>query len=86
MTDYLRHIRAEIHFINEYAGGIEFEAFLADEVLKRAILRSLEIIGEAVKKLPDDLRKNYPDVPWRLIAGTRDKLIHDYIGVDYTVV
>jgi len=54
--------------------------------LKRAFVRSLEIIGEAVKQIPDDFRAGYPLVEWRKMAGTRDKLIHDYLGVDYELV
>ncbi len=60
--------------------------FLDDETLKRAVVRSLEIIGEATKKLPEDFRIKYPDVNWKNMAGMRDKLIHDYIGIDYAIV
>lgn len=62
------------------------EDFLTDETLKRAAVRSLEIIGEAVKKLPDDFRNRYSAVDWRAIAGMRDRLVHDYLGVDYDIV
>jgi uncharacterized protein with HEPN domain len=57
-----------------------------DEVLKRAVVRSLEIIGEATKKIPADIKEQWRDVPWRNIAGMRDKLIHDYIGINYSIV
>jgi len=56
------------------------------DVITRAFSRSLEIIGEAVKKLPDDLRVKYPQIDWKDIAGMRDILIHDYFGVDYELV
>ena len=62
------------------------EVFQEDEVLKRALVRSLEVIGEAVKKLPLDFREKYNHVDWKAIAGMRDKLIHDYAGVDYDLV
>ena len=62
------------------------ELFLADETLKRTFVRSLEIVGEAVKQIPEDFRLLYPQVEWRKMAGTRDKLIHDYLGVDYELV
>jgi uncharacterized protein with HEPN domain len=57
-----------------------------DEVLKREVVRSLEIIGEATKKIPADIKEQWRDVPWRNIAGMRDKLIHDYIGINYSIV
>jgi uncharacterized protein with HEPN domain len=60
--------------------------FLGDETLKRAFVRSLEIIGEATKQIPDDFRAKYRHVEWRAIAGMRDRLIHDYLGVDYDIV
>jgi len=66
--------------------GLEPEEFLANEVLKRAIVRSLEVIGEAVKRLPAELRERHRDIDWRAIAGTRDKLIHDYFDIDYEIV
>ena len=59
---------------------------MRDETLKRACVRSIEIIGEAVRKLPDEFRQTYSDIEWRAIAGMRDKLIHDYFGVDYALV
>ena len=60
--------------------------FLADETLQRAFVRSLEIIGEAVKQVPADFRERHPQIEWRKMAGTRDRLIHDYMGVDYHLV
>ena len=59
---------------------------MTDETLKRAFVRSIEIIGEAVKRLPDEFRSEQSAIDWRAIAGTRDKLIHDYFGIDYDIV
>lgn len=59
---------------------------MGDPLLSRATIRSLEIIGEATKNLPDDLKGKYSAIPWRQIAGMRDKLIHGYFGTDYDLV
>jgi uncharacterized protein with HEPN domain len=59
---------------------------LNDETLKRAIVRSIEIIGEATKKIPADFKEKWADISWKNMAGMRDKLIHDYMGVDYSIV
>lgn len=85
--EYLRHIYDECVFINRsLSPDMVKEDLIDDEVLKRAIVRSLEIIGEATKKIPADIKEQWSDVPWRNIAGMRDKLIHDYIGINYSIV
>ena len=65
---------------------MSYEAFAADETLRRAFVRSLEIVGEAAKKIPDDFRARHSTVEWRAMAGMRDRLIHDYFGVDFELV
>ncbi|MEL6554899.1 MAG: HepT-like ribonuclease domain-containing protein [Cyanobacteria bacterium J06621_11] len=84
--EYLRHILRETAYILRASNGVSKEEFLKSETLKRAYVRSLEIIGEAVKQLPDELRHNYSSIEWRAIAGMQDRLIHVYFGVDYDVV
>ena len=65
---------------------MDYESFVRNPTTKRAFVRSLEIIGEASKKLSEDVRAMQPDIEWRKITGMRDRLIHDYFGVDYTIV
>jgi len=85
-TEYLRHILDECRFILAATSGVTKEQFLENEVLKRAIIRSLEIIGEASKRIPDDAKLKWPAVSWKNMAGMRDRLIHDYAGVNYNIV
>jgi uncharacterized protein with HEPN domain len=84
--EYLQHILDEIAYILKSSQGIDKAAFLQDETLKRAYVRSIEVIGEAVKQIPESLRHQYPAIEWRAIAGMRDRLIHGYFGVDYDIV
>jgi uncharacterized protein with HEPN domain len=84
--DYLRHIQVEAEYLIARSQGLSYDAFFADETLRRAFVRSLEIIGEAAKKVPDQFRTANPSVEWRAMAGMRDRLIHDYFGVDFELV
>jgi len=83
---YLKHILQEIDFILKMTRNIRFEDLISDELLKRGVTRSFEIIGEAVKNLSPDLKKNNKDIDWKRIAGMRDKLIHFYFGVNYDIL
>lgn len=85
--EYLRHIHLECDFICQTINTtVEKEDFLKDEILKRAIVRSLEIIGEATKKIPVDIKLKWNTISWKNMAGMRDRLIHDYMGVNYYLV
>ena len=83
---FVTDIKKSLDKIFDYTDGVEFEQFVSDEMMKDAIERNFEIIGEAVKNLPEEFRAKYPNIPFRQIAGMRDKLMHDYFGVDYELV
>ncbi len=85
-NEYLQPILDEIQYLTATAKGIDRATFLSDDTLKRAFVRSIEVIGEAVRKIPDSVRERNPKIEWRAIAGRRDRLIHNYFGVDYEVV
>lgn len=84
--EFLRHILDECSYILSVSENLSFEDFLEDETLKRAVVRSLEIIGEATKKIPADFKVKWNTIQWKNMAGMRDRLIHDYIGVNYSIV
>jgi len=73
-------------FIEKYCAVVGIETLMADEVLRRACVKSLEIIGEASRNISDDLRKAHPEIPWRQMIGMRNKLVHHYFGVDWEIV
>jgi uncharacterized protein with HEPN domain len=85
--EYLKHIRDESSFILSVVTPDKTkDEFLTDETLKRAVIRSLEIIGEATKKIPIDFKEKNSDIKWKNMSGMRDRLIHDYMGVNYFIV
>lgn len=84
--EYLQHILDETEYLTDRGKGLNKDEFMRDETLKRAFVRSLEVIGEAAKQIPDDLRQKHGRVEWRAIAGMRDRLIHGYFGIDYDIV
>ena len=79
---YLRHILDAIALIEEYLQGVDEAHFIATRLLQDGVIRQIEIIGEAARHVSKDLRQTYPEIPWQDMAGMRDKLIHDYFGVD----
>jgi len=83
---YIDHILDCIRKIKEFSSGLTLEDFKNNELVQDAIIRNIEIIGEASKKMSKDTKQTYHKIPWKEIAGMRDKLIHDYLGVDVTVV
>ena len=85
-TVYLRHILDAAERIGRYLAGVSWERFEREELLQDGVIRQLEVIGEATRRLSREVRGRYSEVPWGDIAGMRDKLIHDYMGVDVELV
>ena len=79
---YLRHILDAMVRLSGYLNGVDEAAFLAQPLLQDGAIRQIEVMGEAVKNLSQPLREQFSHVPWQDIAGMRDKLIHQYFGVD----
>ena len=84
--EFLYDIQEAVRRIKAYTHEMTYEKFLADTRTQDAVIRNLEVIGEATKKLSAGLRSQYPSVPWKEMAGARDRLIHHYFGVDIEVV
>jgi uncharacterized protein with HEPN domain len=84
--DYVQDVLDAIADINDFVGTMSFEEFVKDKKTVNAVLRSIEIMGEAAKNIPQPIRSKYPGVPWKKMAGTRDKLIHEYSGVDLEII
>lgn len=83
--ELVRHIFDECVFVLLHTESKTFDAVTDDKVLMRALERSIEIIGEASKKIDDEFKSLYPHIEWKKMAGTRDHLIHNYIGIDYEI-
>lgn len=83
---FLRHILEEINFITSKSEGLKYETLIEDETLKRAFLRSLEVIGEATKNLSQNFREKHTEIAWGELTGLRDVLIHRYFGIRWDIV
>lgn len=83
---YIEHILDCIRKIKEFTSGLSLKDFSVNELVQDAVMRNIEIIGEASNKISSDTKQIYYEIPWKEIAGMRDKLIHDYLGVDVEVV
>ena len=85
--EYLKHINDEcLYILSVIKHETQKDDFLDDETLKRAVVRSLEIIGEATKNIPADFKLKWNEISWKNMAGMRDRLIHDYLGINYSIV
>ncbi|ABS54893.1 protein of unknown function DUF86 [Methanoregula boonei 6A8] len=83
---YLQHILDEIEYLDSLRPTITYESLLNNKTTEHAVTRSLEIIGEAAKNVPDRIRKENPKIPWKFMAGLRDKVIHGYFAINYEIV
>lgn len=86
LRDYINDLIEACEDILSFTKGMSYSDFAGDKKTVNAVIRSLEVIGEATKQLPMSFRDNYPDVPWKQMAGMRDKLIHEYSGIDKQMV
>ncbi len=84
--DYLGDIVEAMEEVAEFIAGMSEDQFMYDRKTQRAVVRDLEVIGEAAKALSDDVRSQNPQIPWKGLAGVRDKMIHHYFGLDYQVI
>lgn len=83
---YIEDIITAINKIEKYCNGITKADLMRNDLIEDAVVRNLEVIGEAVKKIPEEVRNRYMDIPWKKIAGLRDILIHEYFGVNINIV
>jgi uncharacterized protein with HEPN domain len=83
---YIKHIIESIELIEHYMSGITKEEYILQPQLQDAVLRRLEIIGEAAKNISANTKNQHPEIPWRLMAGMRDMIIHHYFGIDIDLV
>jgi uncharacterized protein with HEPN domain len=83
---YLAHIKDALQQISRYTDGMDFDAFIGNRMVQDAVIRQFEIVGEATKNLSKNFTERYSRIPWKDLAGFRDKLIHQYFGVDLATV
>jgi len=84
--DYVQDILDSIQDIESFVEGMTLELFSKDKKTINAVVRSLEVIGEATKNIPNAVKEKYPDIPWKKMAGMRDKMIHEYFGIDFEML
>jgi uncharacterized protein with HEPN domain len=83
---YLMHVRDSLHEVQTFIQDESYESFLKNRMAQNAVMRSFEVVDEAARRVSPDLRKAHPEVPWRLMSDFRNKLIHDYFGLDLEVI
>ena len=83
---YLSDIAESINKIETYTRGIDYDSFCCNDMMFDAVVRNLEVIGEASKNVPDEIKSKYPEIPWKQMIGLRNILIHEYFGVDESII
>ena len=86
VEDYIEDIVNAMGKAMDFVKGMSYEEFVEDDKTNFAVIRAIETIGEATKNIPEDIREKYPEIPWKDMAGMRDKVIHEYFGVDLDIV
>lgn len=84
--DFVQDILDSINDVGNFIEGMGFEEFIKDKKTVYSVVRAIEIIGEATKNVPEQIRTKYPDVPWKKMAGMRDRLVHGYFGIDHEIL
>ena len=85
-VEFLADTKEAVLRVNEYTEKLTYEQFLKDKKTQDAVVRNIEIIGEAAKNISEELKKKYPQIPWKDLAGARDKVIHHYFGVNFDIL
>lgn len=83
---FVEDILEAIEKIKRYTKGLTYKTFAKDQMVVDAVIRNLEIIGEASRNIPDDVRDSYPDIPWKRMIGLRNIVVHEYFGVDLSII
>jgi uncharacterized protein with HEPN domain len=83
---YLMHIRDSLREVRQFIADESYESFLENRMMQNAVMRSFEVVGEAARRVSPEFREAHPEVPWRLLGDFRNKLIHDYFGLDLDVI
>ena len=83
---YIQHILDEIEYLQSIRDTVTLEELTTNRTTEHAVTRALEIIGEASKNVPEKIKREYPDIPWKFMAGLRDKIIHGYFAINYDIV
>src|SRR3990172_7498018 len=84
--DFVQDILDSVNDIGNFIEGMDFKEFIEDKKTIYSVVRAIEIIGEATKNIPEQIKKKYPEVPWKKMAGMRDRLVHEYFGVDLEIL